>query len=63
MGLLGGFHARDSCLTFFPGTSDGFGTLGLDGGTGRGEEAGALHWWVTHLTDRLQKDFVLTGEQ
>lgn len=50
-------------LTFFPWTNDGFWTLGLDGGTGRGKEAGALHWWMSLFTHWLQKDLILAGKQ
>lgn len=51
------------CLTLFPWANDGFRTLGLDGGTGRGKEAGALHWWMALFTHWLQEDLVLAGEQ
>lgn len=51
------------CLTFFPWTNDGFWTLGLDGGTGRSKEAGALHWWMGLFTHWLQKDLILAGKQ
>lgn len=51
------------CLTFFPWTNDGFWTLGLDGGTGRSKEAGALHWWMGLFTHWLQKDLILARKQ
>lgn len=50
-------------LTFFSRTNDGFWTLGLDSGTGRGEEAGAFHGWMGLFTYWLQKDLILAGEQ
>lgn len=53
---------RCVCVTFFPSADDGFGALGLDGGTGGSEEAGALRWRTTLLADWLQKDFILAGK-
>lgn len=68
-GVIAKFHQHSELLAslkvlaFFSRTYDGFWTLGLDGGAGRGEEAGAFHGWMSLFTYWLQKDLVLAGEQ
>lgn len=50
-------------LTHCPRTGNGFWALGLDGGTGGSEEAGALDLGPTLGAQRLEEDLVLTGEE
>lgn len=56
-------HVHEVILTCFSRTGDGFGILGLDGGTGRSEETGAFGQRSMLLADRLQEDFILAGEE